>query len=274
MLSTENICKIKSSNSVKCTQCFENTEEIQTLKDQIHSLKIKNKQLKIVNLEMEKLLNYDCIIQRLETSVKLNCQEITKNSYQNSLSRDSTFSEFLSNLNKNFEEYLEILRDVKKLSNTSNKTSCLIHYEKEDPSLNENVKRNFIRTVYKNSFKPIMTRQGIISKFITNKFSNDNSCSISNKSRDLLTDYEIKEEVGSNNLILSKKSRFQNGLKDKIEFPNKVESIGSLKDIYLSDKNTSFNNFNSKRNHPLENFATNVIVKLIIEKTNVFFYEK
>ena len=52
----------------------------------------------------------------------------------------------------------------------------------------------------------------------------------------------------------------------------KVQRLAEMSEILKHI--TSFNNFNSKRNHPLENFATNVIVKLIIEKTNVFFYEK
>lgn len=182
------------------------------------------------NRELEGLINLSSIVKTLEASVKTNIREIEH--YTNALEHRTTSGilECMSNLNKNFSEYLDILEDFKKYKQTVNKRNNLMYSILGEGSINE-TRGKFIKVVNKMSSKRYTTSQGLISNILSNKYSNDNSLCLSHKSKESITENDIKE-ICSNNIKLGNKSRKPHP-SNMLEFP--LKQVPSVKILSINE---------------------------------------
>lgn len=151
------------------------------------------------NMELESLVNIDKVLETLQFSVETNIMNIEK--YRvvqiNEPNFPQIFFENLLNLKRNFNEYLELLEEVKKYKGISAKINPLIASINGEGSFLECHKRKFIKEVSKTS-KKRFTSRGIISHMLSqNKYSQDISNCFSHKAKESVTDIDQKELINT-----------------------------------------------------------------------------
>ncbi len=163
------------------------------------NLKHENKLLKIKNLDLENFVNIDKVVETLQMSIEYNIKNIerVKESQSNEEIFPQIFLENLSNLYKNFNEYLELLEDVKRYKGVSNKINPLMTSINGEGSFLECHKRRFIKEVSKTT-KKRFTSKGLISQMLShNKYSQDMSNCFSHKAKESVTDIDQKEMINT-----------------------------------------------------------------------------
>ena len=209
-------------------------------------------------------MNIDNLISSLEISVKVNIEQIEQFTIADK--ENNRIVDCLSNLNKNFSEYLDILKVIKNSKKTINMRNTLLYSNLNEGSINESVKRKFIKTISKATNKHL-TSQELISNIISNKYNNDES--INTHKTGSMNENEIKELCSNNIVRAHYKSRIplpinlttDKDVSKKVQSTITAESINET--IFPNKCNGSFNFFQSMIQQPIYNNSNLVMIYLI-----------